>query len=557
MARYNTTEGRTKRNQVEGGSAFPAKDAKSQTKTAVNHEGRTVWMLDEKSNLFFRATSAFAGQDTFYEKAAKRDATMIELVQKIAVADWGWTCQFLVWLRSSGNMRTAPIMLAVEAVRARLDAKAVPGPGEMSHRALIAAVLQRADEPGEMLAYVENVLGRDRNAKPIKRGIGDAAMRLFNERNYLRYSSENRGIGFGGVIEMAQMQKAEGWKDDLFRYAIGVQHKREQDIPDSLTMLTERAKCNKMNAATRHMYAHQAMGNPEHPLFSAMAGQWEWVLSWLGDTKGSKAALTEKEKWGLVIPKMGIMAIVRNLRNFDEAGITGLDPAAQEICARLINAEQIAKSRMFPYRFFTAHLQLKSVTWTAALEFALQHSLQNIPEMPGRTLVLVDTSGSMESRLSSKSVMTYVQCAALFGVALKVKNPDAVNLWGFASGEFEAQASRGHSVLRCTEEFAGKVGTVGHGTEMQRAITNTYDKHDRVIIISDMQAYYGGSGYYGSHDVARSVPAHVPVYGYNLSSSSTTPLGQGNRHSLGGLTDATFKLIPQHERAGKGLWPWE
>lgn len=555
MAKFNIPS--KPRNQVEGGSVFPAAGTTSQTKTAVNHEGRTVWMLDEKSNLFFRATSAFAGQDTFYEKAAKRDEAMISLVRKLAVADWAWTCDFLVWLRSSGNMRTAPIMLAVEAVRARLDKKAAPAAGEMSHRALIAAVLQRADEPGEMLAYVENVLGRDKNAKPIKRGIGDAAGRLFNERNFLRYSSENRAIGFGGVIEMAQMQHADGWKNDLYRYAIGVQHKREQDIPGNLTAITARAYLNKMAPDGRHVFAKRAIAGGEETamLADAMAGSWEWFMSWLGDAKGSKTVAL-KDKWGFAAQHMGIMAIVRNLRNFDEAGITLADPVAQDICARLMNEEQIAKSRMFPFRFFTAHLQLKSVTWTAALEMALQHSLKNIPEMPGKTLVLVDTSGSMQSTLSSKSVMSYVQCAALFGVALKVKNPDAVSLWGFATGQFEAQATRGHSVLRCTEEFVSKVGIVGHGTEMAAAVRATYKEHDRVIIISDMQAFYS-SGYSSRYDVAGSVPKHVPVYGYNLASSSTTPLGQGNRHSLGGLTDATFKLIPQHEKAGRGEWPWQ
>lgn len=559
MARFNVPN--APRNQVTGGSAFPAAGTASQQTVTVNHEGRTVWTLDEKTDLFFRATSAFAGQDTFYEKAAKRDEKLIELVRGIAVADWSWTSQFLVWLRSSGNMRTAPIMLAVEAVRARLDAKAVPAAGEMSHRALIAAVLQRADEPGEMLAYVENVLGRNRNAKPIKRGIGDAAMRLYTERNFLRYNSESRAIGFGGVAEMVQMPQTTGWKADLVRYAIGVQHKREQDIPGDLTAITARAYLNKMAPDGRHVFAKRAIAGGEETamLTDAMAGQWEWFMSWLGDAKGAKT-VSKKEKWGFAARHMGIMAIVRNLRNFDEAGITMSDPVASEICARLMNPEQIAKSRMFPFRFFTAYLQLKSVTWLAALEQALQHSLQNIPEMPGKTLVLVDTSDSMNSGLSAKSQMSYVKAAALFGCALKIKNPDGVNLWGWADGQFEARdVTTGHSVLRCAEDFASKTGLVGHGTNMAGAVSATYDKHDRVIIISDMQAFQSGSrygwGYVG--DVASAAPAHIPVYGFNLASSSTTPIGQGNRHSLGGMTDSTFKSIPQMEKVGKGMWPWE
>lgn len=555
MARYNTPQ---PRNQNKGGAVFPAKGTVSVQATAVNHEGRTVWKQDEKSELFFRATSAFAGQDTYYEKASKRDARLIELVQAVAVADWDWTAKFLVWLRSEGNMRTAPVMLAVEAVRARLVKGLVPDAGTMTYRQLITAVLQRADEPGEMLAYLENVVGRTGSAKPIKRGIGDAAKRLFNERNFLRYNSATKAIGFGGVAEMAQMPKTTGWQADLIRYAIDMQHGNAKEIPESLATLAAREAANKTAPENRAFYAREAAKNPDHPLHKAVAGQWEWVLSWLGSATG----ISEKEKWELVYGQMGIMAIVRNLRNFDEAGFKSGDALTQAVCDRLMNAEQIAKSRMFPFRFFTAYLQLKSVTWLAALEMALQHSLQNIPELPGKTLVLVDTSDSMNGKLSANSQMSYVKAAALFGVALKVKNPENVNLWGWADGQFEARdVTTGHSVLRCAEEFASKTGIVGHGTNMAGAVSATYNGHDRVIIISDMQCFpqtggrQYGWGYVG--DVASAAPAHVPVYGFNLAAGSTTPLGQGNRHSLGGLTDATFKLIPQLEKMGKGSWPWE
>lgn len=560
MARYNTPGAAKTRNQVTGGSAFPAAGAKSQATTTTNHTGRAVWNLDDKTNLFFRATSAFAGQDTFYEKGAKRDAEAIALVRKLAIGDWEWVAEFLIWLRDEGNMRTAPIMLAVEAVRARLEKKLLVTPGDSTHRDVIAGVLQRADEPGEMLAYYENVVGRTM-PKAIKRGMGDAAKRLYNERSFLRYDSSSKAIRFGGVAEMVQMPKTTGWQSDLITYAIGEQHHREQDIPESLASLRARAYLNKMAPVDRHAAARAAMRSSNHDLHLAMAGQWEWFMSWLGDGKGISGALTAKEKWEFAAQRMGIMAVVRNLRNFDEAGFKTGDDIVGEISGRLTNEDQIAKSRMFPFRFFTAYLQLKSVTWGPALEMALQHSLKNIPELPGKTLVLIDTSGSMQQKLSAKSVMRYDQAAALFGCALKIKNPDGVSLWGFADGQFEAQASTGHSVLRCAEEFCRQNGRVGHGTQMEAAVRATYAGHDRVIIISDMQAFPGGGrsygyGYYGG-DVAGAVPAHIPVYGFNLASGSTTPLGKGNRHSLGGLTDHTFKLIPQLEKIGRGSWPWE
>jgi hypothetical protein len=578
MARYNIQK--PPRTQVQGGSAYPAKGTSSQQATAVNGEGRTAWLMDEKTGLYLGATSAFAGQDTFYEKGAERDERLIALAHKLAVEDFAWTYDFLVWLRSEGNMRTAPIMLAVEVVRARIAAREygaagsrVPEPGSgqvaMTNRRLIDAVLQRADEPGEMLAYCENIHGRP-TPKAIKRGAADAVARLYNERNFLRYNSETKALGFGAVIELAQMDRIPGWQGDLFRYAIDMQHGNAKEIPDSLTALRARDAVNKMTPQERHNTARRELAAPGSTvLTSAMAGQWEWLHSALGDTKGVKGALTKKEQWELVAPQMGIGAVVKNLRNLDEAGFRTGDPVVTRFCERLGNEQQIARSRMFPFRFFTAYLMLNSVTWSAALEQAANHSLASIPDLPGRTLVLVDTSDSMNSKVSKDSVMTYMKAAALFGTALKIKSPDRVDLWGFADGQFRADAGHGYSLLRCAEDFTKQSGIVGHGTAMEAAIRATYDKHDRVIILSDMQAfpdestlsgwpyrnYYAPGGAIG--DVAAAVPVKVPVYGFHLAAGKTTPLGKGNRHSLGGLSDASFKQIGQLEKLGVGSWPWQ
>ena len=53
------------------------------------------------------------------------------------------------------------------------------------------------------------------------------------------------------------------------------------------------------------------------------------------------------------------------------------------------------------------------------------------------------------------------------------------------------------------------------------------------------------------------MPARIPVYGFNLVGyrHSAMPAGYGNRHELGGLTDATFALIPNIEAGLAARWP--
>jgi hypothetical protein len=156
--------------------------------------------------------------------------------------------------------------------------------------------------------------------------------------------------------------------------------------------------------------------------------------------------------------------------------------------------------------------------------------------------------------------MTMVQAAALFGLATGVKNRDRADLFGFADGQFRVERSAyQRSVLKSVEAFTRRIGEVGHGTRIAEAVWATYRGHDRVMIFTDMQTFPDRSGW-GGHvgDVSASVPVRIPVYGFNLIGyrHSAMPAGHGNRHELGGLTDATFSLIPNIESGLAARWPW-
>ena len=87
--------------------------------SGLTHEGGTGYARDARTELFLRATASFAGEDSFYEGAAVRDDRMRVLVTGLATDPDGfaWLQGFLPWLRNSGNMRSAPVILAADAVR--------------------------------------------------------------------------------------------------------------------------------------------------------------------------------------------------------------------------------------------------------------------------------------------------------------------------------------------------------------------------------------------------------------------------------------------------------
>lgn len=250
--------------------------------------------------------------------------------------------------------------------------------------------------------------------------------------------------------------------------------------------------------------------------------------------------------WEAVIPSMGAMALLRNLRNFDQAGVS--DAVAAQVSARISDPEVVARSRQFPFRYLAAYQHAPSLRWAYPLEQALGHSLANVPALPGRTLVLVDRSGSMWSPLSDRSKLNRADAAAVFGsaVALRAEQADLVQ---FGSTSKAVPYARGESVLKLLERFEDLGGTC-----TAQAVKQHYRDHDRVLIVTDEQAYsFGYSG-----DPTVEVPSAVPVYTWNLAGYRVghAPSGGGNRHTFGGLTDGAFRMVSLIEDGRNADWPW-
>ena len=243
---------------------------------------------------------------------------------------------------------------------------------------------------------------------------------------------------------------------------------------------------------------------------------------------------------------MGYMALLRNLRGFDEAGVS--DDVAQAVADRLADPAQVARSRQFPFRFLAAYRATKSLRWGPALELALHASLANVPYLPGRTLILVDLSGSMYSpTVGARSQLTRADTAKVFGAALALRT-DPTLVW-FDTGSGRVKVPKGTALLTLVESFP----RAGGGTNTGAAVRRWYDGHDRVVIITDEQAHYTGHA-----NVAAAVPERVPVYTWNLGGYRLghAPSGLGTRHTFGGLTDQAFQAIPLLEQHREATWPF-
>jgi hypothetical protein len=285
------------------------------------------------------------------------------------------------------------------------------------------------------------------------------------------------------------------------------------------------------------------------------------VLKAAGMTHQAVSGWLEREMdlaaWTACIPNMGYMALLMNLRTFDQKQVS--DVVARRVGDVLADAGNVRKSRVRPLQFLAAYRAAPSLRWSWPLEQALGHSLDNIPELTGHTLIMVDTSHSMRDPFSEDGTMRRWDAAALFGIALArrcakvdvVSYASAQKYYGDRPGErsVEFLLRQGESLLTAVKRWNDDGYFLDAATETAASLRARYTVHDRVVVITDEQA--------GSDpiEVNRSIPATVPMYTLNLAGyrNGHAPTGP-NRYCFGGLTDSMFDVVRLIEAGQRADW---
>jgi 60 kDa SS-A/Ro ribonucleoprotein len=243
---------------------------------------------------------------------------------------------------------------------------------------------------------------------------------------------------------------------------------------------------------------------------------WEVALSGGADKKASFERL-------LADRKLGYLALLRNLRNMDKAGVD------EALVKDAILARRGAE-RVLPFRFVAAaRAAPRFEPW---LDQALAETILEGPVFEGRTLVLVDVSGSMEARLSARSDLTRLDAAATLASII----PGDVRVFTFSNEVVEVPPRRGMAGVDAVIRSQPHGGTwLGKAVGKMNAI-----KHDRLIVITDEQ----------SRD---DVPAPLATKAYMVNvASNRNGVGHGDWTRIDGFSEAILTFIREHEKFAAG-----
>lgn len=260
---------------------------------------------------------------------------------------------------------------------------------------------------------------------------------------------------------------------------------------------------------------------------------WESELSAVGSDANAK-----KEVWRRLLAenKLGYFALLRNLRNIINIGDTELKASA---LSALLNEKAIRKSLVLPFRFSTAYKELATVDTDAmrAISRACEIACSNVPKLPGKTLVALDVSGSMSK---------VADIAALFSAVLVKSNDCDIIIFAERAQYKFVNPDDSLMTIKDNLRFAGG------GTNFIDIFNVADKKYDRVVLLSDMQAWMPQMGWWGMMHESSSAAYNAykrrfnpdcKMYSLDLAGYGTLQVPEKDVYCLAGFSEKIFDLM--------------
>ncbi len=259
-----------------------------------------------------------------------------------------------------------------------------------------------------------------------------------------------------------------------------------------------------------------------------------------------------------------------NLNTFARHEVLKDTKVVDALATKLSDPDQVRKAKVFPYQLFTAYQNMEStmpIKLTNALQDAADHSLDNIPAFQGKTYVMVDTSGSMQSpatgnRGSVTSKTSCIDVAAVFAAAILRKNPDA-EIVPFSTGVHVHHKFNPRDSVMTNAWTLAALG--GGGTNCSAAlayVNGKAGKGDLVIYISDNESWCDSQHYRSTAtmvewDKFKKLNPNAKLVNIDIQPyASTQTHERSDILNCGGFNDSIFEVIAKFAEFGnnKELW---
>jgi 60 kDa SS-A/Ro ribonucleoprotein len=490
---------------------------------AKNHEGAAAYQLTAREALAQYAVTGTFNQ-TFYADGAEQ----LEAVKKLALeVEPEFLAKVAVYAAEKGHVKDMPVTLL--AILSGLQSDA------------FARAFPRVVKSGKMLRGFVQVM---RSGATGRKSLGTRPKKLVQA--WLERATSEQIVramvgndpSLADVIKMVHPKPSSEARRALYAWAIGKPH--DQAVLPDLVKALEAFRRDQTNPV------------PDVP-FQML----------------TSLALT-REHWVEIARKGGWQTVRQNLNTFARNGVCEVEGFGEELAARLADADEIRKAKVFPYQLMVAWKMAEAGVPDVvkeALQDAMQIAIANVPQVYGNVVLCPDVSGSMGSpvtgvRKGSTSVVRCIDVAGLMTAAFLERNSGA-RVLPFENTVVKIDLNHRDSIMTNAEKLASIGGGGTNCSAPLHKLANEKAKVDLVIFISDNQSWVDGrpGGQASSvmmewarikkvNPAAKLVCLDIQPYATSQAKTADDVL------NIGGFSDAVFGAIASFASGKSGPNHW-
>ncbi len=413
----------------------------------TTHEGANARRLTPEQQLRRSVLSCMLWEDTFYEDGESISGRIESLCKEV---DPNVLAKLAVEARTKFKLRSVPVLLARSLAKKSGHPRLI--------RKTIENVIQR---PDEIYRFLELYWKEKKQplSRQVKRALSNA-IKKFNAASLAKYKG-NEHVSLKDVIFLCHPKPANEEQAKLFRQVIGgfctcghshwvkEIHKNQEICPENCGCTT---------------YVEDKL---------ALADTWETAFT---STEGQKTDEFKKDTWERLLNerKLGPMALLKALRNMENVGVD------TELIKSALNYMKV--ERILPFRFITADRY--SGSFRKEIESAMMKCLKGHEKITGKTVLLVDVSGSMD-HTDLRSSYNRIDIANGLAILLREICED-ISIYSFSNEVVKIMPERGFDLAKKIYD-----SQFHQGTYLGKALTGVAKKeeyYDRVIVITDEQS---------------------------------------------------------------------
>jgi len=493
---------------------------KSVPKTnTVNEAGGRAYKFESKHALAQYVVTGTFG-NTYYTSGKEQ---LNEVEKLVAKCDSKFLGKLALYGREIAKMKDTPAyLLACLTARGELE--------------LVSAIFDRVCDNSKMLFnYVQIIrsgaVGRrsfgSRPKKLIQRWIkSKSPMKL-----YLA-SLGHADPSMADVIKMVRPRPDSLAQQTMFNYLTGLQ--RERGLQADWDALPEQIKVFEA------LKAGETTEIPDVP-FRALTNCDLSVAQW--------RKIARNMPWNTLRMNLNMLARKGVFEN-------RADTFIKDIVKTLSDPEEVRRCNAFPYQLLTTYQNVSNIPMKVknAIQDAMEIATENVPEFKGRTVVAIDTSGSMTCPITgyrqNSSVTRCVDVASLIAACVLRNNEDSIIL-GFDTRLFDFQLNPRDSVMTNARIIGSKGGGGTNCSVPLQYLNHEKIKLDNFIMVSDNQSWSGvwghGQGYMTQWAILKQRCPNAKLVNIDIQPYGSTQSPDKSKEvlNIGGFSDVVFTVMDE------------